>query len=139
MRILIRSFSLMIMGMIVSIMLIHCFDLTIRVDELDRVARQAMNQTQMVMLENIEDYYYKTNNARFNVTSSEDYMSMYYDNLNTLKTSNGNYMVDGYFDPLKGLAYVDINYSYTNFLGQEKTLNKKLINIIDVVKYEENS
>lgn len=139
MRILIRSFSLMIMGMIISIMLMHCFDLTIRVDELDRVARQAMNQTQMVMLENIEDYYYKTNNARVNVTSEEDYLNMYCSNLNTLKTSNGNYVVDGYFDPLKGLAYVDINYSYKNFLGQEKILNKKLLNIIDVVKYEENS
>lgn len=139
MRIMVRIFSFTIMGLCIVLMLMHGFDMTIRYDEVDRISRMAMDQTQMVILENIEDHYYKTNNARKIVTSSDDYLKMFNDNLNTLKSSDGTYSVDGYFDPLKGIAYVNINYSYLNFLGETKTINKKLVNIIDVVKYEENS
>ncbi len=139
MRIVVRIFSFTIMGLCVVLMLMHGFDMTIRYDEVDRISRMAMDQTQMVILENIEDYYYKTNNARKIVTSSDDYLKMFNDNLNTLKSSDGTYSVDGYFDPLKGIAYANINYSYLNFLGETKTINKKLVNIIDVVKYEENN
>ncbi len=139
MRIMIRIFSFTIMGLCIVLMLMHGFDMIIRYDEVDRVSRMAMDQSQMIVLENIEDHYYKTRNARKTITSARDYLAIFNDNLNTLKTSDGTYSVDGYFNPLKGIAYANISYSYVNFLGQNKTINKKLVNIIDVVKYEENS
>lgn len=137
MKIMVRAMGLTVIGVCISSILMHVYDLTIRYDELDRISLLAMSNTQIVMQENIEDIYYNTNNKRKEISDSNTYLNLYKDNLNTLKSTNGTYEVDGYFDPYKGLAYADITYRYNNFLGEEKTLNKKLVNIIDVVNDNE--
>ena len=137
MKITIRVIGFTFIASCVCLMLMHIFDLNVRLDELNKVSELAISNTQIVMAENIEDYYYGTNNRRLKIESSEDYLNLFKHNLEMLKTSDGIYEVDGYFDPLKGLLCVDINYRYKYFLGNEKCLNKRLINIVDVVINDE--
>lgn len=137
MRILIRSVGLTVIGLCVCVMLMHLLDLNIRFDELDKASHLAMTNTQIVMQENIEDIYYKTNNARLKIDTNEDYLNLYKENFNILVNSDGTYSVDGYCDVYKGLMCVNVSHEYKNFLGQNKTINKSLINLIDVVAYNE--
>ena len=105
----------------------------IRYDELDKASHMAMTNTQIVMQENIEDIYYKTNNARLKIDTNEDYLNLYKENFNILVNSDGEFNIDGYCDVYKGLMCVSVSHKYKNFLGQDKILTKKLINVIDVV------
>lgn len=134
MRIIIRIFSLTIIGLLISIMLIHCLDLNIRIDELNKTSSLAMSNTQILIQEIIEDRLYGTNNARRNINSNEEYLNIYKDNLFKLINTNSDYeIVDYYADYLRGLLYVNINCKYHTVTGKEKILNKRLLNIIDVV------
>ena len=137
MKITIRAIGFSFIGVCICLMLMHIFDLNVRLDELNKISELATANTQIVMAENIEDYYYGTDNKRLKIESSEQYLDLYRQNLEILKTSDGEYEIDGYFDPLKGLLCVDITYRYSNFLGKEKCLNKRLINIVDVVINDE--
>lgn len=110
--------------------------MNIRYDELNKASHLAMANTQIVMQENIEDIYYNTNNKRRSIDSNEEYLSIFKENFMTLVNSDGTYSIDAYSDVYKGLLYVDIKHQYRNFLGQEKMIRKKLINVIDVVIYE---
>lgn len=132
MRIFIRVMGITTIGMCVCLMLMHLLDLNIRKDEIDRISYLAMSNTQIVMQENIEDFYYQTNNARQKINSSAEYEQLYIDNIRMLQTTDGVYNLSFISDPLKGLLCVDIDYEYKNFLGQTKVINKKLINIINV-------
>lgn len=133
MRIIVRSMGLTVIGLCVCLMLMHLLDLNIRYDELDKASHMAMTNTQIVMQENIEDIYYKTNNARLKIDTNEDYLNLYKENFNILVNSDGEFNIDGYCDVYKGLMCVSVSHKYKNFLGQDKILNKKLINVIDVV------
>lgn len=132
MRIFIRVMGITTIGMCVCMMLMHLIDLNIRKDEIDKISYLAMSNTQIIMQENIEDFYYKTDNARIKINSSEEYEALYRDSLAKLQTTDGTYNLSFISDPLKGLLCVNINYEYINFLGELKTINKKLINIINV-------
>ena len=134
MRIIIRIFSLTIIGLLVSIVLIHCLDLNIRIDELNKTSSLAMSNTQILIQETIEDRLYGTNNARKNINSNEEYLDLYKDNFYKLINTNSEYeIIDYYADYLRGLLYVNINCKYHTVMGKEKILNKRLLNIIDVV------
>lgn len=134
MRVIIRIFSLTIIGLLVSVMLIHSLDLNIRLDELNKTSSLAMSNTQILIQEIIEDRLYGTNNARRNITSNEEYLNLYEENFYRLINTNSEYeIVDYYADYLRGLLYVSINCKYHTVMGKEKILNKRLLNIIDVV------
>ena len=134
MRIIIRIFSLTIIGLLISIMLIHCLDLNIRIDELNKTSSLAMSNTQILVQEILEDRLYGTNNVRRNINSNEEYLNIYKDNLFKLINTNSDYeIIDYYADYLRGLLYVNINCKYHTVMGKEKILNKRLLNIIDVV------
>lgn len=133
MKIVVRIFALVFMGLCSLFILMHLLDLNIRKDEVDKISRLAMNSTQIIMQENIEDKYYGTSNARKIIKSNKEYEQIYKDNLYKLQTTNGQYDLDFVSDYNKGLLSVDINYTYKNFLGEEKVINKKLTNIINVV------
>jgi len=134
MKIMVRIMGLTVVGLCISLMLMHSFDLMIRIDELEKASQIAMSNTQLVVMENIEDSYYKTNNVRQVINSDEAYIQMYKENLNKLKTSNGEFdVVDYKADIRKGLLYVDIDYTFNTINGNKKTINKKLLNIVDVV------
>lgn len=134
MRVIIRIFSLTIIGLLISIVLIHCLDLNIRIDELNKTSSLAMSNTQILIQEIIEDRLYGTSNARRNISSNEEYLDLYKDNFYKLINTNSEYeIIDYYADYLRGLLYVNINCKYHTVMGKEKTLNKRLLNIIDVV------
>lgn len=133
MKIFIRVMGFTVIGMCVCLILMNLFDLNIRKNEVDEISRSAMNSTQIIMQENIEDEYYGTNNARRKIDSNALYEQLYLENLLILQTSNGKYNIDFKSDYQKGLLSVNINYEYQNFLGQKQVINKKLTNIIDVV------
>lgn len=133
MKLFIRTIAITTIGMCVCFILMHLLDLTIRKDEIDKISRIAMNNTQIIMQENIEDKYYGTSNARKVISSNKEYENLYMENLKILQTTNGKYDVKFVSDYSKGMLSVDINYIYTNFLKEEKIINKKLTNIIDVV------
>lgn len=136
MKITIRILGLVFMGLCSLLVIIHLLDLSIRKDEIDKISKQAMRGTQIIMQENIEDKYYGTNNARLIIESNEQYENLYKESLNKLHTSNGNYNLKIDSDYKKGLMSVEITYVYKNLLGKDVTLNKKLINIINVVVEE---
>mgnify|MGYP004507120567 CR=1 FL=1 len=136
MKILIRSIAISAIGVSICLMLMHILDLNIRYDELNKASHLAMTNTQIVMQENIEDIYYGTNNSRKKISTNKEYLNDFKENFLTLVNSDGTYLIDGYSDVYKGLLCVDIKHQYKNFLGQDKTIRKKLINVIDVVIYE---
>ncbi len=133
MKIVVKTIALTCIGVCISLMLMHLLDLNNRIDEVDKASHIAMTNTQIIMLENIEDIYYGTNNRRQDIKDSGAYLKVFEENLTPLISSDGICDIDGLADPYKGLLYVNIRYKYKNFLGNEKTINKKLINVIDVV------
>ena len=64
MRLLIRFMGLSMIGMIYLVMFMEMMYKDILSNELNVITSLAMNQTQIVMTEQIEDLYYHTNNAR---------------------------------------------------------------------------
>ena len=133
MKVLVRAMSLTVIGLCVCLILMHLLDYNVRLDELNKASHLAMANTQIVMQENIEDIYYNTNNSRVKIGSNEEYLKLFKDNFMILVNSDGTYSISGYSDVYKGLLCVNISHEYKNFLGQDKTITKKMINVIDVV------
>ena len=87
--------------------------------------------------DDIEDAYYGTSNARRVINDDLDYISLFKENFNILTSTNSKYTIKEYVaDARKGLLYVDIDCCFKTIKGDYKTLNKKLINIVDVVQNE---
>ena len=63
MRLLIRFMGLSMIGMIYLVMFMEMMYKDVLSNELNVITSLAMNQTQIVMTEQIEDLYYHTNNA----------------------------------------------------------------------------
>lgn len=134
MKIIIRVLSLVIIGFLISISLMNSINDYVIGDELEKTSSLAMSNTQIIMSEIIEDHFYKTNNARISINSNEEYLELYKDNLMVLINSDSEYEIKDYYaDYNKGLLYVDIICRYKNLSGKEKNIEKKLLNIIDVV------
>lgn len=139
MKILVRIMGLTIIGLCISFMLMHSFELIIRLDELNKITSLAMSNTQLVMMENIEDIYYRTDNAR-KISNDMEYIDLYKENLNKLISTNSVYTIKDYeADSRKGLLYVDVECSFKTIKGDIKTFNKKLLNIVDADIHNENS
>lgn len=135
MRIVVRIFGLTIIGVLVSITIIHTFSINIHLDELEKISSLAMSNTQIVMQETVEDRLFGTNNARRKIESDEEYIALYKDNLNKLISTESEYRIaDYYVDYYKGLIYVDVICEYKTLFKETKYLEKKLINIIDVIE-----
>ena len=138
MKIMVRVMGLTVIGLCISICLMHSFDIMVRYDELDKASSIAMSNTQIVMMENIEDAYYGTSNARRVISDDLDYISLYKENFDILTNTNSVYTIKDYrADCLKGLLYVDIECRFKTIRGNCKVLNKKLLNIVDVIEDEE--
>lgn len=141
MRIMVRMMELSIIGFCTCLMLMHIFDLNVRLDELNKISSLAMSNTQIVVQENIEDRLYGTDNARLRIDSNDKYISLYKENLSKLISTDSTYEVSDYLaDHERGLLYVKVDCSYKTLNGNTKTLSRKLLNIIDVNEnYEENA
>ena len=138
MRIMVRIMGLTIIGLCVSMMLMHSLELNIRYDELDKITSLAMSNTQLVMMENIEDIYYGTDNSRRHINDDLEYINLYKENMNLLISTNSDYVINDYIaDARKGLLYVDVSCSFKTVKGDIKTFNKKLLNVVDVINKNE--
>lgn len=138
MRIMVRIMGLTIIGLCVSMMLMHSLELNIRYDELDKITSLAMSNTQLVMMENIEDIYYGTDNSRRHINDDFEYINLYKENMNLLISTNSDYVINDYIaDARKGLLYVDVSCSFKTVKGDIKTFNKKLLNVVDVINKNE--
>ena len=113
--------------------------LTIREDELNIIASEAISTTQVSAREQIEDKLYGTNNARCKADdscykSNDDYLDDLKRNLKALITTKSIYEIDVYgVDYEKGLLDVEIKCKYTQTNGKIKTLSVRKTSIIDVV------
>ena len=103
-------------------------------NELNVITSLAMNQTQIVMTEQIEDLYYHTNNARKKFYSNYEYASDFIDNLEKLKSSDARYEIEIYeADIEEGILDVNVIVHYKRINGDDVSLNTRKTMIVDVL------
>lgn len=135
MKIIIRIFGLIVVGIVSTLIIMQSFEMNIYYDELVKISSLAMANTQIVMAENIEDKYHGTQNSRILISNNDEYINLYRDNLNKLINTNAKYTIsDHYADYQKGLLYVKVQCEYRTINGKKKMYQNKLLNIIDVVE-----
>lgn len=134
MRLLIRFMGLSMIGMIYLVMFMEMMYKDVLSNELDVITSLAMNQTQIVMTEQIEDLYYHTNNARKKFYSNYEYASDFIDNLEKLKSSDARYEIEIYeADIEEGILDVNVIVHYKRINGDDVSLNTRKTMIVDVL------
>lgn len=135
MKIIIRIFGLIVVGIVSTLIIMQSFEMNIYYDELVKISSLAMANTQIVIAENIEDKYHGTQNSRILISNNDEYINLYRDNLNKLINTNAKYTISDYYaDYQKGLLYVKVQCEYRTINGKKKMYQNKLLNIIDVVE-----
>ena len=121
-------------GMIYLVMFMEMMYKDVLSNELDVITSLAMNQTQIVMTEQIEDLYYHTNNARKKFYSNYEYASDFIDNLEKLKSSDARYEIEIYeADIEEGILDVNVIVHYKRINGDDVSLNTRKTMIVDVL------
>lgn len=134
MKLLIRLFGLTIITVSLTVALLNYSAESTRFLELNEATSTAMTTTQIVMRKQIEDSYYGTRAAETYFMSSDDYLEYFTDHLGILITSNSTYTVDCIeADYINGILSVQVNCTYTDLLGYDKTLSIKRTSIVDIV------
>ncbi len=105
----------------------------IREDELNSALSLAIQQTQIVMLENIEDDLNGKNNARREINSNEAYFVEFVDNFQALISTDTKYKLLAYYiDYEKGIISVGAEGTYHTILGTERVISSRKTSIIDL-------
>lgn len=139
MKLMVRGFVLALLACLMIMIKITFGQLTVREDELNTIATQAISTTQISAREQIEDRMYNKENARCRAdnscyNSNEDYLNDLKRNLTALITSKSTYEIKVYgIDYQKGLLDVEIVCKYTQITGKEKTLSKRKTSIVEVI------
>lgn len=134
MRLLIRFMGLSMIGMIYLVMFMEMMYKDVLSNELNVITSLAMNQTQIVMTEQIEDLYYHTNNARKKFCSNYEYASDFIDNLEKLKSSDARYEIEIYeADIEEGILDVNVIVHYKRINGDDVSLSTRKTMIVDVL------
>lgn len=134
MRLLIRFMGLSMIGMIYLAMFMEMMYKDVLSNELNVITSLAMNQTQIVMTEQIEDLYYHTNNARKKFYSNYEYASDFIDNLEKLKSSDARYEIEIYeADIEEGILDVNVIVHYKRINGDDVSLSTRKTMIVDVL------
>ena len=134
MRLLIRFMGLSMIGMIYLGMFMEMMYKDVLSNELNVITSLAMNQTQIVMTEQIEDLYYHTNNARKKFYSNYEYASDFIDNLEKLKSSDARYEIEIYeADIEEGILDVNVIVHYKRINGDDVSLSTRKTMIVDVL------
>ena len=121
-------------GMIYLVMFMEMMYKDVLSNELNVITSLAMNQTQIVMTEQIEDLYYHTNNARKKFYSNYEYASDFIDNLEKLKSSDARYEIEIYeADIEEGILDVNVIVHYKRINGDDVSLNTRKTMIVDVL------
>lgn len=134
MRLLIRFMGLSMIGMIYLVMFMEMMYKDVLSNELNVITSLAMNQTQIVMTEQIEDLYYHTNNARKKFYSNYEYASDFVDNLEKLKSSDARYEIEIHeADIEEGILDVNVIVHYKRINGDDVSLSTRKTMIVDVL------
>ena len=134
MRLLIRFMGLSMIGMIYLVMFMEMMYKDVLSNELNVITSLAMNQTQIVMTEQIEDLYYHTNNARKKFYSNYEYASDFIDNLEKLKSSDARDEIEIYeADIEEGILDVNVIVHYKRINGDDVSLSTRKTMIVDVL------
>ena len=135
MKIIIRIFGLSIMLFYVIIIFLQMMSYNVRRDELNRCISVAMTNTQIVMMENIEDKMYGTSNSRKQIISNDDYLEEFAHNFYMLISTNTNYEIRVYaIDYTVGLLSVEVEGSFYTLNGIKKTFSSRKTSFVDVLK-----
>ena len=134
MKIITRIFGMSIMLFYVILIFLQMMDYNIRRNELNECLSLAMTSTQIVMMENIEDIVYGTNNCRKKISSNDAYIQEFLDNFTLLVSTKTKYEVKVYaIDYKLGLLSVGIEGKFQTLNGVEKTFSSRKTSIIDVL------
>lgn len=134
MKILARLMGLTAIGLLFIGMLMNIMQENILLRDLTNMTSLAVNQTQIVMKEQIEDQYYNYENARLYFHSDDEYYDYFKECFTKLITADAKYEAILYdIDYTKGLISVGIDCTYKNIAGAEKTLHARKTSIVDVI------
>lgn len=129
-----RLLGFAVIGLFFVGIFIDLMQYNVRMNELIQATSTAINQTQIVMREQIEDKYYNYSNARVYFDNNDDYIGYFRDCLKKLITSDSKYSFDVYgIDYEKGLISVGVNARYIKINGEEKILHTRKTSIVDVI------
>lgn len=134
MRLLIRFMGLSMIGMIYLVMFMEMMYRDVLSNELNQITSLAMHQTQIVMTEQIEDLYYRTDNARKKFFSDYEYASDFVENLKKLKSSDARYEIEIYeADIEEGILDVNVTLHYKRINGEDVSMSVRKTMIVDVL------
>lgn len=134
MKILARLLGFTAIGLLFIGMLMNIMQENILLRDLVDMTSLAVNQTQIVMKEQIEDQYYNYENARTYFTTNDEYYDYFKDCFAKLITSNAKYEAELYdIDFTKGLISVGVDCKYKNIIGNDKVLHTRKTSIVDVL------
>lgn len=134
MKILSRLMGFTAIGLLFIGILMNIMQENILLRDLVEMTSLAVNQTQIVMKEQIEDQYYNYVNARIYFNSNEEYYDYFKQCFSTLITSDARYESILYdIDYTKGLISVGIDCKYKNIAGIDKVLHTRKTSIVDVL------
>ena len=124
----------------VILIFMQMMDYNIRRNELNECISTAMTSTQIVMMENIEDKVYGTNNCRRKISSNDEYIQEFVTNFNLLITTDTAYEIKVYaIDYNVGLLSVEIEGEFYSLNGVKKTFSSRKTAMIDVLDKENDN
>ena len=134
MKVVIRIMGLSIMFFYVILIFLQMMSFNIRRNELNECISLAMTSTQIVMMENIEDEVYGTNNCRRKIESNDEYIQEFANNFYVLITTNTDYEIKVYaIDYTCGLLSIEIEGKFRTLSGLEKEFTSRKTSIIEVM------
>lgn len=134
MKLIARLMGFTIIGVLFMGMFMELMQLNVRYNELNQITSTAINQTQIVMREQIEDRFFNYTNARVTFNSNDDYLNYFEGCLKKLITSDSKYSYTIYgVDYTKGLISVGVECTYIKLNGDEKTLRTRKTSIVDIL------
>lgn len=132
MKIFVRLFGLTVMSYLALLLLINLVAVNIASKELEIVANAAMNETQLLMSEIMEDRLLGRHTARYLFIDDATYFGFYCQSVALLTSGSDRYQVELIScDYDKGLMSVKVKRRVL-----QKTLTKTLLNIVEVCNDE---
>lgn len=134
MKIIARLIGFTVIGLVFLAVFMELMQFNVRMNELNQVSSTAMNQTQIVMREQIEDRFFNYTNARETFNSNDDYVQYFENCLKKLISSDSKYSYTVYgVDYTKGILSVGVDCTYKKISGEEKTIHTRKTSIVDVL------
>ena len=117
------------------LIMLELLSFNVHYDELVNVTSLAMDTTQLLMQEQIEDYYFDTNTRRKTISSNEEYLKEFKTNLDMLVTTDSEYKIYVFgIDFEKGFIDVQVDSEFKMFNGETKIISLRKTSIVEVIE-----